>query len=133
MIREAKRARTHCTCNMNYRWPVSCFVIGHSQRQRGAGGNGLALFRVNLDQFFAQMPDSGQLRANRRFQLYPAGIAHAIPEAQERAQVGGYATTQKGGSNRTVLIAVCLSIGEAQSDQSIGQDAYRSTRDATPL
>src|SRR6266571_5457116 len=29
MIREAKRARTHCTCHMNYRWPVSCFVIGY--------------------------------------------------------------------------------------------------------
>ncbi len=79
------------------------------------------------------MPDSGQLRANRRFQLYSAGIANAIPEAQERAQVGGCATTQKGGGNRTVLIAVSLSIGEAQSDHSIGQDAYRSTRDASPL
>src|SRR5258706_247094 len=77
------------------------------------------------------MPDSGLTCANGLFQMQPRGIANAVPEAQERAQVGGCAPTQIGGSNRTVLIAISLSIYEAQGDHGIDQDAYGSTRDAS--
>lgn len=60
-------------------------------------------------------------------------IDDLIPEAQEGAQIRGRLTTEEGSSHRAIVIALDLSLEEAQGHHGVSQDAQGPARDANPL
>src|ERR671916_2834872 len=110
--------------------PVATKVIDGGEGLCRGRLDGLDPFGKNLLCFFGKVQRTlGLASANGVFQLRPCRVAKTVPEAQERAQVGGSAASQKGRSDRGILIRVPVPIDEAQDYHGIRQDAQPAPSD----
>ena len=82
--------------------------------------NGLDPFGKNPLFFFSQVQCAlGLASANGIFQFGPYRVAKTVLEAQEWAQVGRSVASQKGRSDRSILIQVFVPFDKAQSYHGI--------------